>query len=267
MNYWRMAFKIGNQGPSQWMECYTRGIAAIGYYHNGDPVVENCSLITEQEYLSIWKSKILRPGSARQSLRHLAYDMQPGDIIYVKDSTMIICKGTIEEGYSYDPNILSGAKEPWEHYVKVKWKDDFIPFEHKLKAEKSTVLRLTGDRLDLLLEKELHVNNETKFIEVEEGKQHRSENKFRERNRTIIEIKKSLSDYRCEVCNMKFIERYGKIGKKHIIAHHLNPIGSRSGSSVTTLDDIALVCSNCHDIIHKKNPPYTINELRRMIRR
>ena len=54
MTYWRMAMKVGNQGPSQWLECFQRSIAAIGYYHEGEPVVEDCRNLTEREYDDIW---------------------------------------------------------------------------------------------------------------------------------------------------------------------------------------------------------------------
>ncbi len=45
MNYWRMAFRIGDRGYEMWQDCYNRGIAAIGYYtDDGKPVVKDCSI-------------------------------------------------------------------------------------------------------------------------------------------------------------------------------------------------------------------------------
>lgn len=64
---------------------------------------------------------------------------------------------------------------------------------------------------------------------------------------------------------MVFEEKYGKIGEKYIIAHHLKIIGGRQRSSKTKLEDISLVCANCHNMLHKKNPPYAISELKRML--
>ena len=101
-----------------------------------------------------------------------------------------------------------------------------------------------------------------RIIEVNEGERYTSEAKFRARNRALIEAKKINSDYRCEVCEMKFNEVYGKIGDGFIIAHHINPIGKRKKASKTTLDDIALVCSNCHDMLHRRDPPFGIHHLR-----
>jgi len=262
-----MAMRIGSQGPSQWPDCFERGIAAIGYYYEGQPVVEDCKKITEKEYDNIWRQKRPRAGSPRGSLRNVAYRMKPKDIIYVKEGTQIVGKGVITQGYKYDPNVLAGSQEPWEHYVKVKWKQDFTPFTHKLGAEQTTVLKLEGQRLKELLKKESQITIKIENIEVEEGRQYIAEKKFRQRNRGLIEVKKTNSDYRCEVCGMNFKEKYGKIGEKYIIAHHLVTIGSRKESTTTTLKDIALVCSNCHVMLHRKNPPYKINELKTMLKK
>lgn len=266
MNYWRMAMKIGNRGPNQWPDCHVRGIAAIGYDDKkGNPVVEDCRKITEEEFRDIWRKKLPDKKAQQGNLYKVAYQMKVGDTIYVKSGSEISGKGVITKKYAYDPNILDGAKEKWEHYVTVDWKKDFTLFIHPLGAEQTTVLRLEGQRLKELFEKESQVKKYIRTVEAEEGEQRKAERKFRERNRTLIDIKKLNSDYICEVCGMIFEKKYGKIGEKYIIAHHLITIGSRKKSVKTTLDDIALVCSNCHDMLHKKKPPYEIDKLKRML--
>lgn len=37
----------------------------------------------------------------------------------------------------------------------------------------------------------------------------------------------------------------------YIVCHPINPIGE-SGLRKTTLEDLALVCANCHRMLHKK---------------
>lgn len=54
----------------------------------------------------------------------------------------------------------------------------------------------------------------------------------------------------CEVCGFSFFEKYGELGKGFIEAHHKNPL-NETKETKTTKDDIALVCSNCHKMIHK----------------
>ncbi len=266
MNYWRISFRIGNQGPEMWPECFTRGIAALSYYHDGEPVVGDCRLISEDEYNEIWKRKRPKAIPARISLRNLAYVMKEKDIIYVKNGPYIVGKGKVIREYQFDPDILKGAKAEWEHYVEVDWQNDFNEFQLILGPEQYTLLKLNNKYLRRIRNKESEAKKVRREFVVFEGKIKSKESKFRERNRGLIAVKKSLSDYRCEVCRMNFKEKYGHIGENYIIAHHLNPIGARSRTSKTTLDDIALVCSNCHDMLHRKNPPFTIDQLKRRLK-
>ena len=72
--------------------------------------------------------------------------------------------------------------------------------------------------------------------------------------------------YECQVCKIKFEEQYGDIGKNFIHVHHITPV-SKLGPSyvINPIDDLVPVCPNCHSMIHKKNPPFTINELKHFI--
>lgn len=263
MNYWRMSFRIGEKGYEMWPECCERGIAAMGYYdHDGEPVVGDCSKLTEDEYDEIWRTKRVHATSSQGSLKKLAYKMKKGDMIYVKQGPYIVGKGVITEGYNHDSNILNGAESRWEHFVRVDWKKDFPKLRLVLGADQHIVLKLDKVHMGKIREMESKTRKENKEIEVEEGKRYKSEIKFRSRNRALVEAKKTNSDYRCEVCGMAFKEVYGKIGDGYIIAHHKNPIGNIEKTATTTLDDIALVCANCHAMLHTKNPPLCLDELR-----
>lgn len=74
----------------------------------------------------------------------------------------------------------------------------------------------------------------------------------------------------CEVCGFSFFEKYGLLGQGFIEAHHLKPL-NETKETKTTKDDIVLVCSNCHKMIHKgmsgleNNTILTINELKEII--
>jgi hypothetical protein len=69
----------------------------------------------------------------------------------------------------------------------------------------------------------------------------------------------------CEVCGFSFLEFYGEIGAGFIEAHHKNPLSEQEGEFETKASDIALVCSNCHRMLHKGNPVYSIEQLKEMI--
>ena len=99
MKYWRMSFRIGENGYEMWPECYRRGIAAMGYYLHGKPIVGDCSKLTENEYDEIWRTKGVSAPSSQGSLKKVAYKMKKGDIIYVKQGPYIAGKGVITEEY------------------------------------------------------------------------------------------------------------------------------------------------------------------------
>lgn len=92
----------------------------------------------------------------------------------------------------------------------------------------------------------------------------------RERDCKIIEIvkRKRLNQFGrldCEACGFNFKDRYGERGDGVIECHHKKPISSRQGNELTKVDDIALICSNCHRMIHSKMPWLSIEELRNYI--
>ena len=58
----------------------------------------------------------------------------------------------------------------------------------------------------------------------------------------------------CEVCNFSFEEKYGTIGQGFIEVHHLKPISEYAEDEYTTIENLKLVCSNCHRMIHRGEP-------------
>ena len=55
----------------------------------------------------------------------------------------------------------------------------------------------------------------------------------------------------CEACQFNFEEFYGNLGKGFIECHHVEPLHESSERS-RTIHDLALLCSNCHHMIHRK---------------
>ncbi|MHB9753562.1 HNH endonuclease [Streptomyces sp. BYX5S] len=55
---------------------------------------------------------------------------------------------------------------------------------------------------------------------------------------------------RCEVCLFDFHTTYGGLGNGYIEVHHRLPLHI-SGRTETQLDDLALLCANCHRMCHK----------------
>ena len=69
----------------------------------------------------------------------------------------------------------------------------------------------------------------------------------------------------CEICGFDFKSTYGERGADYIEAHHIRPISVRSRNEATKVDDIALLCSNCHSIVHRKQPWLSMLELKEIL--
>jgi len=91
-------------------------------------------------------------------------------------------------------------------------------------------------------------------------------NTFERNSKARIECIKHWGTLCC-VCNFNFEEKFGEIGKEFIHVHHLTPI-SEIGQSyeIDPINDLRPVCPNCHAMLHKQNPPYSIEELQQIIR-
>lgn len=107
--------------------------------------------------------------------------------------------------------------------------------------------------------------------EVKEGKILSKMHQYRERDSKIVELKKIsvFSDKGklcCEACNFDFNKMYGKYGEGYIECHHITPLSKIDVNKKTKLEDLALLCSNCHRMVHHKAPWLTIKQLRKILR-
>jgi 5-methylcytosine-specific restriction protein A len=93
----------------------------------------------------------------------------------------------------------------------------------------------------------------------------------RERSAKLGEMKKRAVLARngrleCEACGFSFGLIYGERGADFIECHHTVPLSELAEGGKTRLEDLALVCSNCHRMIHSKRPWLDLEELRSIIR-
>lgn len=73
---------------------------------------------------------------------------------------------------------------------------------------------------------------------------------------------------RCIICNFDFGKTYGKQGHGYINVHHLRKL-SEIGEAyeVNPITDLRPVCPNCHAMIHRRVPAYSIDDVRTMLRK
>jgi hypothetical protein len=105
-------------------------------------------------------------------------------------------------------------------------------------------------------------------VEASEGGQRLVQHLQRERNRTIVRQKKrSASSLDCEICGFSFAGAYGDAARDFCEVHHLVPLSDVEPTTATRLADLAVLCANCHRVIHLRNPPYTLHEVQSMLPR
>ena len=91
-----------------------------------------------------------------------------------------------------------------------------------------------------------------------------------ERNPTIAKKAKEkrlgeTGKLQCDVCSFDFADAYGELGEGFIEAHHTIPVATRRGRMETKLSDMALVCSNCHRMLHRGKRLLSAQELRQIV--
>lgn len=92
-----------------------------------------------------------------------------------------------------------------------------------------------------------------------------------ERDRRIIERKKGAvlrakGCLRCEICDFDFADRFGSRGCGFCEVHHLQPLCELDSGARTRLQDLAIVCPNCHRMLHRQ-PILTVEQLRAEMQR
>ena len=135
---------------------------------------------------------------------------------------------------------------------------------------KPTVLdRTTFDALYSLAEAEDDVLIDyADDSEFPEGGEVERKHKARERNQALIKRAKEIFKQEhgrlyCQICRFDFSLKYGEVGNDFIEAHHTVPISS--GEIKTKVKDIAMVCSNCHKMLHRKRPWLKLKQLKNLI--
>ena len=89
-----------------------------------------------------------------------------------------------------------------------------------------------------------------------------------ERNRTAARQAKKFHGSRCQACDLKFTERYGDIGEGFIEAHHLKAISTLEEGVAVAYNiaaDFAVLCSNCHRMIHRYADPSNLPAFRAIV--
>ncbi len=103
---------------------------------------------------------------------------------------------------------------------------------------------------------------------LEEGAAISFEQSAYERNPWLRELCIRHHGCQCAVCGLNFEELYGRAAAGIIHVHHLTPLSTVGESHrIDPAIDLMPVCPNCHAVIHRNTPPYTLDQVRAMLNR
>ena len=167
---------------------------------------------------------------------------------------------------SLDPIFIRDGKVGMTNRGKLEelvW-NEFYNFPEKLADE---AIKIEQTILNYKENKDF--NNQSSTLESEEGEEGGviiQLHKIYERDKKLVKAKKYNAKVRgelwCEVCGFDFFSNYGELGAGYIEVHHLIPVHTIKNMQKTKMSDLALLCSNCHRMAHRKKYPLTLDELK-----
>ena len=87
-----------------------------------------------------------------------------------------------------------------------------------------------------------------------------------ERQRLNREACIQLKGTKCLACDFDFEYTYGELGSGYIEIHHVVPVSKMGPEYQLSISaDLVPLCSNCHSMVHRANPPLTVADLKKII--
>jgi 5-methylcytosine-specific restriction protein A len=71
----------------------------------------------------------------------------------------------------------------------------------------------------------------------------------------------------CLACGFDFAAVYGAIGDGFIECHHTRPVSELAPGAITRVEDLALLCANCHRMVHRRRPWLDLDGLAKLVNR
>jgi len=180
----------------------------------------------------------------------------PGDV-YMK----LRCFGELDPTYtlSSTDGVSDRDREVWLEFAKAK------PRLNSVAAAIRASANDTGPEVEAI-----RAYEDDGVEEAIEGTILTRLHRIRERKPELVRLKKAkvLQQHRalrCEVCDFEFWMQFGDIGKDFIECHHTSALSTLLPGQKTKLSDLALVCANCHRMLHRGKPWLRVGQLRAMI--
>ncbi len=199
------------------------------------------------------------------------YKAKSKDVLVVRAADFLAQLGQVPEGFKIGKidlgEGLSSSVELYNYgsiFHKFYPKDSFPTDEEILKD-----LRLMLDAYSSLVSNDINFGNaegDESPAFTEDTRRLVTHTRI-ERNQKLVKEVKKQKGYQCEACGFDFEKTYGEVGKSYIEAHHLIPI-SKLKKETVELDpqsDFAVLCANCHRMIHRLEDTSDISELKKIL--
>jgi len=264
MAVWRMAFRCGTNGFDLWPECRRIGMAVIQY----DAVQDvDLSQYNRNDLPDEWAELA---GPQKTSLARFAFDMNPRDVIYVQSGPVISGKGIVDSDYYFDENVFRVDGHPWQHQRRIKWLD--VPeVQNPTNQNIITVKPLNDDDVSAIESQYAGDGTPTPRPATEsdiEGLRYEYIALTSSRSRKLRNRAMDNAGGLCSVCDVDFGKLLDGRGVRVLQVHHKKMMKDRKGPSETKLDDLVVVCANCHLLIHlDPTKAISVPKLRRMLGR
>jgi predicted HNH restriction endonuclease len=173
------------------------------------------------------------------------------------------------------PVFLKGSTHAWEYRGRFR--------AYLCSTEPDDVARAKARRDDavgiLFMDEELDNDEDLSASDLEppiplatEGRRLLVAHFVRERRPNLIEARKRVERVErgvltCGVCELTSDQLPAEIGEACFEVHHTVPLSDRLTPSPTRLADLALLCANCHRMIHRTDPLASPQELRTILSR
>ena len=107
--------------------------------------------------------------------------------------------------------------------------------------------------------------------EAEEGRILTRLHRVRERDKRLVaEAKRRARKVRgtlsCEACGFDFGKTYGSALECLVEVHHTKPVHTLGEGQTTRIEDLAILCANCHRVVHSKRAWLSVSEVRALVK-
>lgn len=265
MAAWRMAFRAGTNGYDLWPECRRLGIAIIEYppFHDLD-----LGQYPLGEPRDAWQQLA---GPQRTSLRRFVGEMSRSDTIYVKSGPKIVGKGIVQSDYVFDSrNRVVHEGIPWQHQRRVDWLEGIPEVDNPTNQNIVTVKRLLAADVRAIEKQYGHETRNAKRTATDsdiEAMRYELITMTTKRSRKLRDKAFRHANGVCAVCERDYSRLLDGRGVRVLQVHHKRMLSKSEAETRTTLNDLVVVCANCHLLLHlDPKKPLTVKQLQTLLK-